>query len=292
MTSLCKLRNLNGSAWCGGWRQRITLEEYQELPEPHLVPFSPMVWLLFVLLLYRERHPLGRKLFRHLPRLDTVRPCKRLEINGEVTGVSVGCKATESISFVDHLRDWAATTLRWMPAIRLFDGHPECDDIRLAVAALRITSFIEMIDFPPSTSIVQGFRLTSRAQRWGCLAGSVYSNWEHPERRVWLAATVGDWLLALELAKTTCEPSLVSFIAQRAEECVVPLVARSRKDMTTEASCGLYEMLHVEPDFTRPLWGRLGRSDLPPPEYLTLVHAMEYGDPSESPEWKKACRGL
>lgn len=245
-----------------GRRRVVSLEEFQDLPEPRRLPFSPMVWLLLLLLLYRKRHPLGRRLFEKLPSLDSVRQKTKHKISGTATHGSCSHKAAGTSSFLDHLRDWTTTTLPWTPAIRVFEGHPECADIRLAVAALRICKFIEMFDFPSSTSIVDGFRPTSRAQRWGCIAGSVYSDWRHPEMRAWLAASAGDWLLALELAKTTCEPDIVKFIERRVEEYAIPLYARDRKDMNGEARWHLGESLSDEPDYTQPLWGGDTRSTL------------------------------
>jgi hypothetical protein len=45
--------------------------------------------------------------------------------------------------------------------------------------------------------------------------------WQDADRRLWLAATIGDWGLAHELAQATRDSKLITFTGERAQQCSV-----------------------------------------------------------------------
>ena len=65
-----------------------------------------------------------------------------------------------------------------------------------------------------------GHRLNHRiAKRYSPHVVQFCESWKQSENRLWLAALIGDWLLAHELAEQADDAELIAFTGERAAEC-------------------------------------------------------------------------
>ena len=146
-----------------------------------------------------------------------------------VTGESITFRLTtkymEPIIYVRNFDAFVKPTSRWEPAGRLVELHrPFAYTIGFAIDDLVAVHYLTPIhddgrscdpdDWP------EGHRLDYRiAQRYAPHVLQFCKCWEDTDRRLWLAALIGDWLLAYELAQNTGDADLIAFTGERATEC-------------------------------------------------------------------------
>ncbi|MCY2987297.1 MAG: hypothetical protein NTY19_05455 [Planctomycetota bacterium] len=232
-----------------------TLEEaIGSLPPMGTLPLPETTWLLLALIEYRERQRFGRKLLRkHLPEAITPsrRLCKRdqpvetilpdlpeweviLEcgyglaelvnrVTQEIITVGLHRANMESIIYVHKLDRYAKPPSPEELASRLLQLHPNFScTIWCAIDELVEAGFLLGVDddgspYDPKLE-PNAHLLTSSATALAPQILEFCKQWQAPPQRLWLAAAIGDWPLAHELAKADGDASLLAVVGQRAEE--------------------------------------------------------------------------
>jgi hypothetical protein len=106
--------------------------------------------------------------------------------------------------------------------------------------------------------------------------------WEKPERRLWLASLIGDWIAAEELAKAGDDRELIALTEQRAEECRCLRCDMVREKLGNGPVSGialdvLHEMGAVDlPDLIQQ--GLKGADD-------SVDHVLWYLNTHDDPSW-------
>lgn len=113
----------------------------------------------------------------------------------------------------------------WHPAGWLLELHPSSEDmIRHAIDDLVAVQYLTAINddgepFDPDLE-PPGYRLNYEiAERYSPHVLQFCERWKDPSQRLWLAALIGDWLLAHELAQQTNDAGLIVLTGERAAEC-------------------------------------------------------------------------
>lgn len=101
------------------------------------------------------------------------------------------------------------------PEARLMALHPSREPIRLAVAALLEAGAL----VPLEGREQHPFRIAERVLEHEDDVDAFCEAWADPGRRLWLAATVGDWPAAHDAASRTGDATLIDWTAVRAAEC-------------------------------------------------------------------------
>lgn len=97
------------------------------------------------------------------------------------------------------------------PEQRLRQLHPSCRTITVALTDLVAAGALQ----PLPERDTNPFRLAEEVIEASENIEAVWSAWSDPTRRVWLAALIGDWIAAHEVAT----PELAEITAPRAEQC-------------------------------------------------------------------------
>jgi hypothetical protein len=100
------------------------------------------------------------------------------------------------------------------PEARLMSLHSSFEPIRLVVG--------ELLDSGTLTPLEGGdypFRISEDVLGHEDAIDGFCESWGNPDRRLWLAALVGDWLAAYELALVTGDRDLIEFTTGRAAAC-------------------------------------------------------------------------
>lgn len=110
----------------------------------------------------------------------------------------------------------------WTPEARLLELDAQ-DGLWNAIEGLMNLGYLRNveIDGTPSEPGITGgpYRLTRRAIRHAWLIERFSRRWADPQWRLWLAAAIGDWPLAHELARKRRGKALIALTVKRAEEC-------------------------------------------------------------------------
>ena len=233
------------------------LEGVRTLPPVGVLPSLWTVWLWIALLVYRQRQLWARTLVRrHMS--GAIPPCRRycqadqpIEMNlpdapdwdvylechlgwgtlehrvtSEIVRFSITERRTEPYLSVDYLDGQLWPISRWHPAGRLVELHPTfrsmiwhaIDDLAAVGYLIPISEDRRLWRDPDVQP--DGHRLNHQiAERYSPHVLQFYERWQQAENRLWLAALIGDWLLAHELAQQTNDAGLIEFTGAQATEC-------------------------------------------------------------------------
>ena len=97
-------------------------------------------------------------------------------------------------------------------ASALLELHPSCWALRLTVDELRTAGLIRDVD-------AFDFELCEAAQALEGPISAFLDAWQDPDRRLWLAALIGDWPAARAAAPTAGDPGLVALTGDHARGC-------------------------------------------------------------------------
>lgn len=216
------------------------------LPVPSSLPSPWETWTLFGFVRHRERQSWVAEIvrdrlqgnLRHLARRGSLGHPADVPQRGSVPGLPEweyyfhgrGCCVTHKVDgdaidvdfhggtgeYIDqYFYLWYLKSLRRAqpPERRLLELHPSFDAIRLAIPKLLSMGAIT----PLKGRDVHPFRVAESVMSHSEKIERFCSSFQMPERRVWFAALVGDWLAADEAAQG--HPELIEITGPRAEAC-------------------------------------------------------------------------
>lgn len=143
-------------------------------------------------------------------------------LTGEVLGVDVSADRRENPLFLyECVRD-LKPDYGWTPTGRLLALHPNPLTMWFAIEELKGVGVLERFDFgldEEEMEDVEAYRFSHDVLPHAAAAREFWEAWDDPIRRLWLAALVGDWLAAEELARRTGNAVLIEHTRGRATEC-------------------------------------------------------------------------
>lgn len=232
------------------------------LPPVGSLPLPGTTWLGCGLFKYRERQKWAREFVRqHIPQAipPTRELCQRfqpvelpvpgkpgwkvtLECGfkfGHLTNCATGERITIDISKQEReplmfLR-WPSTDegagVSWEPAERLPEMRPLGMDLLYAIDDLRDAGVLRGVDYdrtPDDSGEPTAYHFSEPAAAADCVILPFCARWEDPQQRLWLAAAVGDWPLAHELATAKGDAELMAVTKPRAAACEQLVAARAK----------------------------------------------------------------
>jgi hypothetical protein len=252
-------------------------EAIQELPRvPQLL--SPWTtWLAFTLIEYRRRQvwahqilcehlaeymPPNRRLvaevrtdFLSLPtfpdwKVEQFFSCgmgwANLINNDTEECISLSISGVDHLVFPDCFREMLKPTSRWQAASRLLELHQSPHTLTYAIDDLEGVDFLLPVNFDGEheTSVApEAHMLTTLATSCSDQFERFLTRWMDANTRLWLAAVIGDWLAAAELARDTGDNRLIMECSARAEHCRHERLAIARFGLQSWSNCHIH--LHV-----------------------------------------------
>jgi hypothetical protein len=231
-------------------------EAIRALPPIEVLPSLWTTWLFISLLVFRERQRWAKVfVHEHLPEAfppgrlfqtaqggdefalpgapewriclecgwgfgDLIHRETREWITFDLTGEN-----TEPIIYVWLFDRHTRPTSRWQPAGRLLELHRSFEAmIGHAIEDLVAVRYLAPINDDGSDADPDmqpdGYRLEHQiADRYAPHIQRFCNRWEQATDRLWLAALIGDWLLAHELAQNTGDAELITVTGQLATQC-------------------------------------------------------------------------
>jgi hypothetical protein len=233
------------------------LKAMRALPPSELLPPPRATWLLLALFAYRERQEWAKQFVRKHLR-EAVPPSDRLcglcekdpplemavpgdpewQVNLE-TGFGYGLlihrstrelitfglsrERREVILFLEDFGKHVKPASRWEPAGRALELNPDPAEMWRSIDDLAAARIVDPIDFNGSSFHPWMGDCNHRLNRHLCTEYATaivrfLRQWEDANRRLWLAAMIGDWELADELARTRDNSKLITLTSERAEQ--------------------------------------------------------------------------
>ena len=160
-----------------------------------------------------------------------------------------------------------------LPEQRLRQLYPTTKVIRVAIPSLLTDGALE----PFHADRQQPFRLSAKVLNRVDEITNFCEAWQDENRRIWLAALIGDWLAAHEAAKEN--PELQKLTASRAEQC--RMLRREKLKRATgyeafDALRGLAQLGNVDQEIEEALRA--------PPSGL-IVEALKIINEQDDPRW-------
>jgi hypothetical protein len=172
------------------------------------------------------------------------------------------------------------------PEARLIALHPSSEPVKLAVRELLDAGMLapmEGRDYYP-------FRVAEEVLEFEEAIDRFYEAWASPDRRLWLAAAIGDWLAAHESALEWGDQELIDITTGRAAECRSSRSANLLARWGEEGRRG--EVLMALDDLdAEALAGQLDRA-LEGPIGAVTSRAMEIIRRRDDPAWCPEVHGL
>ena len=234
------------------------LNAIRRLPPVGALPAPPATWLMLALFEYRQRQQWAKQFVgKHMP--EAIPPSKRLfqlwdrdppveldlpgtsewkialecpynwgnlihRTTGEVITFGLTEEDREVILFLDDFRNRIKPASRWEPAGRVLELNSSTGGIWESIGDLVNARILDGIDYDGSLHEPwldpPGYRLNRHlAAKHAASMLRFCELWKDTDRRLWLAAAIGDWDLAHELAQADGNPNLIPFTGERAEEC-------------------------------------------------------------------------
>lgn len=147
--------------------------------------------------------------------------------SGEGIFVDIPEDGAAPLTFAQYLLRDAHPDIRWEPAARLRELCPRGRDPyhheRHAELVLIRNGLLEEISFNlvghDEDAHLIGHRLTKLAMNYGNLMRRFCRVWRRSDNHLWIAAVVGDWLLAEELAIESGNADLIELTSAQAQKC-------------------------------------------------------------------------
>ena len=236
---------------------RNLTEAIRALPPVGILPMFWTVWLFIALLVFRQRQIWAESFVRqHLPDafppghiFQTSKPGDEFTLPGAPEW-RVVLEPAWGFGDLKHIvtKEWITFDLTgdyiepiiylslldcritqpvspWHPAGWLLELHPSSEDmIQHAIDDLVAAQYLTAIndDGEPYDPDLEppGYRLNFEiAERYSPHVLQFCDRWKDPSQRLWLAALIGDWLLAHKLAQQTNDAELITVTGERAAEC-------------------------------------------------------------------------
>jgi hypothetical protein len=225
----------------------------QGLPAPHLLPSPWATWLLIALACYRDRQTWVENVVeRFLPEtfpypeelLEQEQPATfdfqftkcwpgTVELEyasdfGRTTKATAGeaitfglTKKTKGIFFAEDLKSSLSKSHPDVVADRFHELHESPHSIWYAVFDLEAAGLLDKIYFEERHAdfggAPDGYRLSDVALWHKPLIDRFCQRWADESQRLWLSATIGDWLKADEEARRIGNTDLINVTGPRAE---------------------------------------------------------------------------